>query len=150
MVNSVSDRFSKEVLLDRACYRIAWNIRHMWEETGSSDTRLFLEPMIPNNFVLVGRSAGGHYNEHVVPRVVLCQICHEMLSQDRSDESLKRIAEVVKKHLKVVQITKEEQIRLDQHYKVSMPPSWHYDSGDTFARLKETGIEFEFLLSEIY
>ena len=148
MVNSVSDLFPKGELLDRACYRIAWNIRHMWEETGSSDTRLFLEPMIPNKFVLVGRSAGGHYNEHVVPRVVLCQICHEILSQDRSEESLKRIAEVIKKHLKVVQITKEEQVILDKRYKVSMPPGWDYDSGDTFARLKEVEIEFEFLPSE--
>ncbi len=147
MVNSVSGRYSTEELLGRACYRIAWNIRHMWEETGSSDTRLFLEPMIPNKFVLVGRSPNGHYNEHVVPRVVLCRICHQMLSEDSSEDSLQRIAEVIKRHLKIVQITEEEQVRLDQHchLKDSMPPDWHYETGDTFARLDVAGIEFSFI-----
>ncbi|MEL5848967.1 MAG: hypothetical protein U7M05_06320 [Candidatus Igneacidithiobacillus chanchocoensis] len=122
----------------------------MWEETGNSDTRLFLEPMIPNKFVLVWRSTGGHYNEHVVPRVLLCQICHEILAIDSSGKSLKRISEIIKKHLKVVQITKEEQQKLDREFKVSMPPGWDYESGDTFARLKEVGIEFTLLPSETY
>ena len=145
MVNSVSEIFSNDALVDRAFYRIAWNIRYMWEETGSSDTRLFLEPIIPHKFVLAGRSDGGTYNEHVVPRVMLCEACHNMLSVDHSDESLITIAMFLKKYLKVVQITKDEQMRLDFDLKLKqkMPDGWTYDTGNVFARLDAAGIHYE-------
>jgi hypothetical protein len=75
MANSASRRFSHEEMLGRAFYRIAWNIRSMWEEKGSSDTRLLIEPMIPDDFVLVGQSKAAvdkanQYKEHVVPRMM--------------------------------------------------------------------------------
>lgn len=119
----------------------------MWEETGTSDTRLFLEPIIPYSFVLVGRSKGNNatYNEHVVPHVILCRKCHDMLLLDNSDKSLENIAMFIKKFLKVVQITKDEQMRLDVDLglKQKMPDGWTFDTGDVFARLDVAGINYE-------
>ena len=48
MVNETSTKFTKEELIERAFLRIARNVHDMWEETGHSDTRLFMEPLIPD------------------------------------------------------------------------------------------------------
>jgi hypothetical protein len=58
MVNAVSPKFTREELIQRAFLRIARNVRDMWEESGSSDTRLFMEPLIPDSFVIVGQFLG--------------------------------------------------------------------------------------------
>ena len=59
MVNITSDRYNDDKMKERSFYRIAWNIHHMWEETGSSDSRLFMEPIVPDQFVVVGQSVNG-------------------------------------------------------------------------------------------
>lgn len=149
MVNSVQKTFSNDELIERAFYRVAWNIRHMWEATGTSDTRLFLEPIIPSSFVLVGQSKGGNatYNEHVVPRIILREQCHDMLRLDSSEESLSNIALFIRRFLKIVKITKDEQVRLDVDLglKQKMPDGWTFDTGDVFARLDVAGINYDFL-----
>lgn len=149
MVNAVSKRFSREQLLDRAFHRIAWNIKHMWEETGNSDTRLLNEPLIPDSFVIVGQSKAAteksnQYREHVVPRVMICEESHRMFERDASVEEVGRF---IREHLKIIFITKDEQDRLDkgknQNLRQKMPPDWTFGSGSVYSRLEFAGIEFE-------
>ncbi len=143
MVNAVSDKYSREQLIDRAFYRIAWNINHMWSETGSSDTRLLLEPLIPESFVVVGASKkGSERREHVVPRVMLCEEAHNMFGHGSSVED---VAQFLKKYLKIVLISKEEQENIDHTLglKQSMPDGWSFADGDPFSRLHAGNVDFE-------
>lgn len=137
--------FTKEELLKRACQRVAIVMLGMWEEKGSSDTRLLLPPLIPDDYVIIGESlAGKEYREHVVPRNIICNGCHRMFETgSRIDE----VAESIRKHLKIIWISKFEQQRLDQSDQLNlrqrMPPGWEYCNGDTFARLKFANISYE-------
>jgi hypothetical protein len=149
MANSASRRFSHEEMLGRAFYRIAWNIRSMWEEKGSSDTRLLIEPMIPDDFVLVGQSKAAvdkanQYKEHVVPRMMICEECHRMFEHGACVEDVGRF---IRKYLKIVLLTKEEQDRLDKwanlKLRQSMPTGWTFRDGSVFARLEFARIEFD-------
>lgn len=71
--------FSKAERHARACLRAARVMREFWEEKGSSDTRLLLEPLVPEELVLVGESLNGfEHKEHVVPSLVICQLYHEI------------------------------------------------------------------------
>jgi hypothetical protein len=145
MVNVASEKYSYEEMLQRAFLRVSWNVHHMWQETGSSDTRLFLEPLIPNKFVIVGQSKkGGTYKEHVVPRILICTQCHSMFE---NGESIETVAEFIRKFLKIVLITKEEQELLDRgknlNLRQEMPDGWTFQHGCEFERLKVAGIEFD-------
>jgi len=145
MANATSEKFSKEQMLERAFHRIAWNVKHMWEETGRSDTRLFIEPIIPDAFVIVGQSRrGGTHKEHIVPRVLICDECHRMF---KNGEPVVAVARFIRKYLKVVLISKEEQQLLDKkahlNMKQTMPKGWTFETGCEFARLKATGIEYD-------
>lgn len=145
MVNSVSEKYTKDQLFDRACYRIAWNIRHMWEETGCSDTRLFLEPLIPEKFVVVGRSKkGADRKEHIVPRRVLCIESHKMFE---SGSTIEDVASFIKKHLKIVLISKDEQEHLDYKLKLkqTMPEDWLPEHENPFQRIDVANIDYEIL-----
>jgi hypothetical protein len=147
MVNSTSPTFTEEELIERAFLRIAWNIHHMWEETGRSDTRLLIEPLIPDVFVIVGQSkTGGTHKEHVVPRVKILEKCHDMFANGNSIET---VAAFIRMFLKVVKISKEEQERLDKgincNLRQKMPDGWSFENGDVFERLKSAEIEFDFL-----
>jgi hypothetical protein len=145
MVNSISVKYSNEAMLQRAFYRIAWNIWHMWEENGCADTRLFTEPLIPNKFVIVGQSkCGNTHKEHVVPRVIIKDRCLEMFNEGKSIEA---VANFVRKFLKIILISEEEQHRLDKkihghNLRQSMPDGWTFGNGCEFARLKKVGIEY--------
>lgn len=145
MVNTTSPKFTREELVERAFLRIARNVHHMWEETGSSDTRLFLEPLIPDDFVIVGQSrAGGSHKEHVVPRVEICRKCHEMFS---NGDSIETVAVFIRKFLKVVKIAKEEQEKLDKgcnlNLRQRMSDGWSFENGDAFERLRKANIQFD-------
>lgn len=146
MVNTTSPKFTREELVQRAFLRIARNVHHMWEETGNSDTRLFIEPLIPNEFVIVGQSkAGGSHKEHVVPRVEICRRCHEMFA---NGDSIETVAAFIRKFLKVVKISKEEQEKLDKgchlNLRQRMPDGWSFENGDVFERLRKADILFDF------
>lgn len=150
MVNEASPKYSAEEMLERAFYRIAWNVKHMWEETGHSDTRLFDEPVIPDKFVLVGQSkSGGTYREHIVPRVFICHECHKMFEQG---ESIEAVARFIRRHLKIVLISKEESDRLNLKANLGlrekMPNGWVSDAGDVFERLKIAGVEYDLYPTE--
>lgn len=144
MVNATSTKFTHEEMLERAFQRIAWNVKHMWEETGSSDTRLFFEPMIPDFFVIVGQSSsGGKYKEHIVPRVVICEQCHALF---KNGASIDEVARFIRKYLKIVLISKEERDRLDKNENLNlrqrMPDGWSFDCDSEFARLHTVGISY--------
>ena len=66
--------FSPAERLERASLRVAMHIRGMWEEKGSSDTRLLEALFLPDELTVVGRSRsyeGKGHREHVVPRLVI-------------------------------------------------------------------------------
>jgi len=139
-------KFTREELKERAFKRAACVIREMWEERGSSDTRLLQEPLIPDDFVIVGESINGrHHKEHVVPRMLICDESHKMFAQGASVEE---VAKFIQRNLKIVLIAKTEQTLLDKsthlNLRQSMPDSSWLDGGDIYARLRVAGIFFRF------
>jgi hypothetical protein len=135
--------FTKEELLRRACLRAAFVMRSMWEEKGSSDTRLLDSPIVPDELVLVGESLKGkEHREHVVPRVVICDQCHKIFA---GGGSIEEAANYIRQHLKIVLISREEQIHVDSAAKMGwrqcMPPDWS-PGGNVFARLDAAGINY--------
>jgi len=135
--------FTKKDLLQRACLRAAYVMRSMWEEKGSSDTRLLDPPIIPDELVVVGESSAGKvHREHVVPRMKICVECHNIFARGGS---VKDAAEFIQHHLKIVWISREEQQRLDSArelgWRQRMPPDW-MPGGNVFARLDSAGITY--------
>lgn len=105
--------FSDAEILERACLRVAMFMRGMWEEKGSSDTRLLLDPWIPDRLTVVGRSrgcTGKVYREHVVPRVHIANEVHRMFADGSDDRA---VASYIRDHLKIIEISKEEANLLD-------------------------------------
>lgn len=138
-------RFTRDELIDRAFLRVAQVMHGMWEEKGSSDTRLLQEPLIPDTYVVVGESlAGTDHREHVVPRAVICDHCHTMFA---AGVDLDTVAKHIRRTLKIVRIARDEQIRLDRNdqfgLKQKMPDGWSFETGDVFARLKVAQITFK-------
>jgi len=137
--------YSKEERLERACLRAAMNIRGLWEEKGSSDTRLLEALLIPDELTIVGRSHAHRQSgrrEHVVPRLVIVEECHSMLEARASDAE---IARFIQDHLKIVHISREEADLLDRKdsldLRQTMPKGWKIGD-DVFARLTTAGIEW--------
>ncbi len=119
-------------------------IRGLWEEKGSSDTRLLQAPLILDTLVTVGESLKGTgRREHIVPRAVLCDTAYQMLADGASDED---VAAMLMKFLKIVHIHPDEQVLLDssKHFNLRqcMPDGWRTLDGCEFARLKAAGIEY--------
>jgi hypothetical protein len=138
--------YTPEERLDRACLRVAMVIRGMWEEKGFSDTRLLEPPLLPDELTIVGKSLaydGKGHREHVVPRRVIINECHERIKNGQTDE---QIAQFIRETTKIVLITKEECARLDRaanfRLKQKMPDDWKID-GDIFARLVAAEIKWE-------
>lgn len=139
----VVQSFTEEELHRRAALRVAMHIRGLWEEKGSSDTRLLEALLIPDRFTLAGRSvaAPGHgRREHVVPRKVIVDECHCMLVRGDDDA---RIAAFILEHVKIVIISEEERLHLDRTLGIRqrMPDGWR-PGGDVYARLKAAGIDW--------
>ena len=137
--------FSREEEKRRAFLRVASVMRGMWEEKGSSDTRLLLPPLIPDEFVVHGRSrSGGSVREHVIPRRVICNQCHEMLEAGATDD---QIATYIQQRLFIVYVSEEERDRLDKgsnlNLRQRMPEGWCPNSGHPMERLRSAGIEWD-------
>lgn len=147
-----SSKFSDEELIQRAFLRATRVMFGMWEERGSSDTRLLDPPLIPDQYVRVGESLdGAEHREHVVPRKVICDECHKMFKEGTEkgievDALIKLVADLIRKHLKIIHISMKEKECLDQgkqlNLRQSMPKGWSFESGDTYARLHEANIKF--------
>lgn len=137
--------FSEAELLERACLRVAMFMRGLWEEKGSSDTRLLFDPWIPDRLTIVGRSracTGKIYREHVVPRALIAHKVHAMFAAGASNTE---VATYIQEHIKIVEISEEEARRLDHKanfgLKTKMPEGWE-PGGDIYARLAAAGIEW--------
>jgi len=147
----VSGRFTRAERHQRACARVAMLIRGLWEEKGSSDTRLLEEPLLSDAFTVVGRSeafTGRGRREHVVPRLVVIQHCHALLEGEKRAgrspaETDKLMAEFIQQTVKIVLISPEEARRLDSAaghgWRQQMPPGWAIGD-DVFHRLHAAGI----------
>lgn len=123
------------------------HIRGLWEEKGSSDTRLLEGLFLPDDLTVVGRSHGlvdgaPYRREHVVPRKVIIDECHAMLGRGDSDEF---IARFIRDHTRIVLITPEEAEALDQSkspcLKQAMPVGWA-PGGGLYRRLDLMGIKW--------
>lgn len=121
-------------------------MRGLWEEKGSSDTRLLEAFFLPDEFTIVGRSRqhdGFGRREHVVPRLVIVRECHRMLEAGATDEE---IARFLREHVRIVLISNEECERLDRKAELglrqTMPEGWTFGD-DLFARLRRAEIEWE-------
>ena len=103
-----------------------------------------MAPIISDDFIVVGISKkGGGHKEHVIPRIMICNRCHQLFSEGKSIEE---VAAVIEKYLKVVHITKKEQHRLDveQGLKTRMPEGWSFENeDDPYARLRAVNIDFD-------
>ncbi len=141
---TVRREYSNEERFERASLRVAMHIRGLWEEKGSSDTRLLEALFIPDELTVVGRSYAENATrrEHVVPRRVIVHECHEMLKRKETDEAL---AKLIRDNTKIVLISKEESERLDRvdqvNHRQTMPDGWKFGD-DPFARLKKAKIEW--------
>lgn len=154
-------KFTFEELRARACMRASRVIFGMWEESGCSDTRLLEQPLIPDELVLAGESLEVAkdraqltplrvHREHVVPRLVICVECHRIfedgVKNGIGEEGLVRQAALaIKKHLRIVTISKNEQKKLDglPGLKMGMPDGWTSETGDPYARLHAAEIDFK-------
>ena len=142
----MNPKFTKAELLHRACLRATFCIRSLYAERESSDTRLLNPPIIPDALTVVGRSktyvAPGR-REHVIPRLVIVERCHEMIKAEKSDEE---IAGFIAAHLRIVLLTPEESARLDlkseANLRQSMPADWTF-GGDLFRRLEKAKIDWD-------
>ncbi|MGN6363667.1 hypothetical protein [Asticcacaulis taihuensis] len=144
-INSARRAYTSGERLERACLRVAMHIRGLWEEKGSSDTRLLDGLFLPDEFTVVGKSLnydGRGRREHVVPRLVVIKECHDMLERGEGD---REIAKFIRDHVKIVLISQEEQERLDRREQLAlrqtMPSGWTF-GGDVYARLTHAGIEW--------
>lgn len=141
-------KYSREQRLDRACLRVAIHIRGLYEEKGSSDTRLLEGLLLPDELVIVGRSRalrdGDPFRrEHVVPRLFIIEACHEMIERGQDDKAL---AAFIRDHTKIVLVTPKEAETMDRRselgLKQTMPSDWVL--GDTlFKRLELAGIDWD-------
>jgi hypothetical protein len=143
--------FTDDELIERAFHRAATVMFGMWEETGNSDTRLLLPPLIPDKFVIVGESFNGkEHREHVIPRNVICYKCHEMFEEGLSIDD---VASFIRKHLLIVFISREEQHRLDSGKELNlrqrMPDGWSFGCGNLYARFEAANIKVNFKSSPL-
>jgi len=118
------------------------HIRGLWEEKGSTDTRLLEGLTYPDEFAVVGQSesyAGTGRREHVIPRLVIIKRLHAMLCAGASDWE---IAAFIRKHVKIVRVTNAEQEAMDRVNRQTMAEGWTFDSAP-FARLAAAGITWK-------
>jgi len=77
--------------------------------------------------------------EHIIPLALVRDRVRELLDEDISTVEL---AHFLMTHIRMVEVTREEHVRLNEKYASTMPPGWDW-YGDTLARLRECGITLE-------
>lgn len=139
-------RFTPAERLVRASERVVYVMRHLYEEAGHSHSRLLDDMLLPTELITVGRSRaceGKGYREHVVPCRKIVKRGHAMIECGRSDAE---IAAFIRKHTKIVMISKAEASYLNRksgmNLRQSMPKGWKFGD-DIFARLTAAGIEWD-------
>jgi len=131
--------------------RTACALRSLWEEGDhNAHTRIF-DILIRDEYVdryesieyFARKGAftkGETRREHAVPCKVIRDHCLKMFGQGAQDEE---VAQFIKQHLKIVQITKAECERLDQlGLRFTMPNGWE-PGHDPMARIAMAGISIK-------
>ncbi len=140
--------FTRDEILLRACKALVYNFANQVEEGRDVvHTRIFNYFLHPEDrYVYYGASVSvtdetKNHPEHAVPCAVLINECFRLLKEDKLSHD--QIAHLLKKHWKIVRITKEESKKLDFElgYKSKMPDGWSFEEGDTFERFKLGKIE---------
>ncbi|OYY73677.1 MAG: hypothetical protein B7Y40_08540 [Gammaproteobacteria bacterium 28-57-27] len=93
------------------------------------------------DLIYMGRSVnGGGHREHLVPCVVLVNQAFHMYEHGLE---LSEVASLMRKYLRVADITKEEARHLDYDCKMKtrMPSGWSFETGAVTARLDLAGIK---------
>lgn len=136
-------QFTHDQLVERTFLRVAQVIYELWEE-GTGDTRLLNDLLIPDKFVVAGQSREGQdHREHVVPRIMIYDECLAMFDRNAS---VRDVADFIRKYLKIIYISRDEQRRLDYELKLkkTMPEGWKFEEGaNVFARLDKAGISYQ-------
>ena len=140
--------FTNDEILRRACEVLVVNFRNqVAEDRRVVHSRIFNYFLHPEfKYVHYGSSTSvtstsKNHPEHVVPCAVMTKEIFRLMEE--TNLSNEKIASLLHKHWKIVTITKEESKRLDStlNLKAKMPLGWTFETGDTFARLKEAKIE---------
>jgi hypothetical protein len=137
--------FTEEELITRAFERLSRILYEQWQEGGggdskNGDTRLF-DWLIDDKYVLIGESKkGNNWREHLVPRVVIRDICCDEFKLGKTYEE---VAETIRTLLKIARISIEEREYIDHELglKTEMPKDWDYTTGDYMRRLRDGNVE---------
>ena len=140
--------FTKDEILLRACRVLVRNFANQVEENREVvHSRIFNYFLHPESYyVYYGASPAvtsetKNHPEHVVPCVVLINECFRLIKEAKLEHE--QVAYLLRKHWKIVSITKEESRKIDYElgYKSKMPKDWTFEDGDTFERLKMANID---------
>lgn len=140
---------SKEIVVNSTCLLLVRHFRTLLEsniEGYGFHTRVFSHILYPEKkFVFAGYSDKVKENsqihpEHVVPCATLILECKRLIGAGAHTDE--QIADLLRKHWKLVFITKEEQRLLDFElgYRSTMPEGWTFENGDPFERLHRANI----------
>jgi hypothetical protein len=135
--------FTEEERSQRVFNRAALVMFESWQENWRH-SRILDEPLIPNHVITVGSSKNGaEHREHVIPLALIRDRCEKMFA---AGSDLSAMAAFLKRHVKIVMISREERTRLDFELglKITMPPGWSFEdeNADVFARLRVARIEW--------
>lgn len=140
--------FTNDDILLRACKVLVQNFANQVEEGREVvHTRIFNFFLHPEGrYVYYGSSASAtaetkNHREHAVPCAILIRECFRLIREEKLGHD--QIARLLKKHWKIVKITKEESKNIDSElgYRSTMPDGWSFEEGDTFERFKLAEIE---------
>ncbi len=145
-------KFSEEELKQRAFERVAWVLKHFYdeqEETYKVDkgarvhTRIF-ERLIFDGYIILGKSEQAAklrsmpYREHVVPCAYIRDRAFRLFHEGKEVDD---VARMVGRLLKIVFITPDEAKQVDQKYKDKMPDDWDWMNDPVTRRLDDVGIK---------
>lgn len=141
-------QFTKDEILYRVCKILVKLFKNQIEEKRESvHSRIFNYILHPEDrYVYYGasRKVTSHtknHPEHAVPCATLINECFRLIKENILQEE--EIASLLKKHWKIVIITKDESKTLDfkLRLKSKMPTGWSFETGDTFERFKLANID---------
>jgi len=120
----------------------------MARENRGIHSRIFSHILNPEkHFITVGQSqevidGKDPHPEHLVPCATLIEESCRLIKEGMPDAM---IADLLTKHWKIANISKEQAKYLDTkkglNLQYSMPDDWSFETGDTYARLKLAKIE---------
>lgn len=112
---------------------------------GLENTRALLEGDSIDHLITIGESVNrtkeNTYREHIVPCIM---IYNQAITMSLEKKSITEVAQMIKQHLAIVLITKEESEKLDGELdmQTSMPENWKFGD-DIFARLNVANIKLK-------